>query len=153
MVNLLIEVSRYLMILLAAGYTYCNFRFFSVKDSLKQKKLFCCQNGAMFSIHFLAYLIIWSQTKDGRAPLFYLAQAAFFLGYQLLYGRSYPQWSSLLGNNLCMLLCVGFVMLTRLSFDRAVKQFVLVLISALSTWLIPFVIRRAWQLSRIPWVY
>ncbi len=52
-----------------------------------------------------------------------------------------------------MLLAVGFIMLTRLSFDRAMKQFVIVVAAAVITWIIPFVIDRVWQLSRIPWIY
>ena len=32
MTNLIVEVSKYLMILLMAVYTYANFRYFSLKD-------------------------------------------------------------------------------------------------------------------------
>ena len=56
-------------------------------------------------------------------------------------------------NNMCMLLCVGFVILSRLSFERAARQFVLVVFSGAVTMLIPFIIDRMWQLSKIPWVY
>ena len=52
-----------------------------------------------------------------------------------------------------MLLSVGFIILTRLSFDRALKQFIIVLAAAVITWIIPFIIDRVWQLSKIPWVY
>ena len=52
-----------------------------------------------------------------------------------------------------MLLCVGFIMLTRLSLDKAVKQFAIVVISAAVTWLIPWVMERVWQLCKLQWVY
>ena len=32
MTNLIVEISKYVMILLMAVYTYANFRYFSVKD-------------------------------------------------------------------------------------------------------------------------
>ena len=54
---------------------------------------------------------------------------------------------------MCMLLCVGFIILTRLDFDKAIRQFVIVAISALVTWIIPFILERVWQLAEIPWVY
>ncbi|GLC82742.1 FtsW/RodA/SpoVE family cell cycle protein [Lacrimispora brassicae] len=153
MINLIIDVSRYLMILLIALYTYLNFRFFSLPDEIRKKKICRRQNLAMFLIHLLAYLIIWLETKDERMLVFYVAQVVFFFCYLFLYRLIYRNVSRLLVNNMCMLLTVGFIMLTRLSFDRAIKQFVIVAAAALVTFVIPFVIDRVWQLSKIPWVY
>lgn len=153
MINLIIDVSRYLMILLIALYTYFNFSVFSTRDEFKKKKICRRQNFAMFLIHLLAYLIIWFETEDERMLVFYLAQVLFFFLYLFLYRLFYRNVSRLLVNNMCMLLTVGFIMLTRLSFDRAMKQFVIVVAAALITWIIPFVIDRVWQLSKIPWIY
>ena len=77
----------------------------------------------------------------------------FFLCYIYLYRLIYRNVSRLLVNNTCMLLCVGFIMLTRLSLDKAVKQFAIVVISAAVTWLIPWVMERVWQLCKLQWVY
>jgi cell division protein FtsW (lipid II flippase) len=153
MINLTIDVSRYFMILLIALYTYLNFRIFSVKDEIKKKKICRRQNFAMFLIHLFAYVIIWFETKDERMLVFYLAQVLFFLVYLFLYRLFYRNVSRLLVNNMCMLLSVSFIMLTRLSFDKAMKQFVIVVAAAVITLVIPFVIDRVWQLSKIPWVY
>lgn len=153
MINLIIDVSRYLMILLIALYTYFNFRVFSIQDEFRKNKICRRQNFAMFLIHLLAYLIIWFETEDERVLVFYLAQVLFFFLYLCLYRLFYRNASRLLVNNMCMLLTVGFIMLTRLSFDRAMKQFVIVVASALITWVIPFIIDRVWQLSKIPWFY
>lgn len=153
MINLMIDVSRYLMILLIALYTYLNFRFFSFSDEIRKRKVCGRQNRTMFLIHLLAYLIIWLETKDERMLVFYLAQVVFFLSYLFLYRLIYRNVSRLLVNNMCMLLTIGLIMLTRLSFDRAIKQFVIVVAAALVTFAIPFVIDKVWQLSKIPWVY
>ncbi|WP_312504155.1 FtsW/RodA/SpoVE family cell cycle protein [Lacrimispora sp.] len=153
MINLIIDISRYLMILLIALYTYFNFRFFSFPDEIRKRKISGRQNFAMFLIHLLAYLIIWLETEDERMLVFYVAQVIFFFCYLFLYRLIYRNVSRLLVNNMCMLLTIGFIMLTRLSFDRAIKQFVIVACAALMTFVIPFVIDRVWQLSRIPWIY
>jgi cell division protein FtsW (lipid II flippase) len=153
MINLIIDISRYLMILLIALYTYFNFRFFSFPDEIRKRKICGRQNFAMFLIHLLAYLIIWLETEDERMLVFYVAQVIFFFCYLFLYRLIYRNVSRLLVNNMCMLLTIGFIMLTRLSFDRAIKQFVIVACAALMTFVIPFVIDRVWQLSRIPWIY
>ncbi len=153
MVNLIVDVSRYLMILLIAVYTWLNFRYFSFRDEGKQKKICGRQNRCMFLIHFLAYGILWLKTEDERILAFYVAQVVFFLCYIYVYRLFYHNVSRLLVNNMCMLLSVGFIILTRLSFDRALKQFVIVLAAAVITWIIPFIMDRVWQLSKIPWVY
>lgn len=153
MINLITDISRYFMILLIAFYTYLNFRYFSIRDKSRQKKICGRQNISMFLIHFLAFLLIWLETGDERMLMFYLAQVVFFITYLLVYRLFYHFASRLLVNNLCMLLCVGFIMLTRLSVERAMKQFLIAAGAALVTLVIPFIIDRVWQLSRIPWLY
>lgn len=107
----------------------------------------------MFLIHLLAYGIIWLETEDERMLVFYGAQVLFFFVYLFLYRLFYRNLSKLLVNNMCMLLSIGFIMLTRLSFDKAMKQFTIVVVAAAVTCIIPFIIDRVWQLSKIPWVY
>lgn len=153
MINIFSDVSRYFMILLTAFYTYLNFRFFSLKDETKKNRLLKRQNILMFLNHLLAYLIIWIEAKDEKLLSFYVVQVTFFVSYLFLYRLFYRYRSRLLINNQCMLLSIGFIMLSRLSFDRALKQFLIVVVAALVTWLIPIIIDRVWQLSKIPWVY
>ena len=64
MTNLIVEISKYLMILLMAVYTYANFRFFSFPDMERKRKVCARQNRAMFAIHFLAYLVMFLKTED-----------------------------------------------------------------------------------------
>lgn len=153
MVNVIIEVSKYLMILLIAVYTYLNFSYFRFHDEEKQNRTCSRQNVTMFLLHFVAYGILYLKSEDERIVLFYLAQVVFFAAYLGLYRLFYRNMSRILVNNMCMLLTVGFIILTRLSFDKAVRQFLIVAVSALVTWIIPFIMDRVWQLSRIPWVY
>lgn len=153
MVNVIIEVSKYLMILLIAVYTYLNFSYFRYREEWRQNKACGRQIGAMFLMHFVAYAILFLKSEDERMILFYLAQVVFFACYIWLYRLFYRNVSRVLVNNMCMLLCVGFIILSRLSFDRAVRQFLIVAVAALVTWIIPFIIDRVWQLAKIPWVY
>lgn len=153
MVNVIIEVSKYLLILLIAVYTYLNFSYFRFHDERRQNRTCGRQNAAMFLMHFVAYAILFLKSEDERVVLFYLAQLVFFAAYIGLYRLFYRNMSRILVNNMCMLLCVGFIILTRLSFDKAVRQFMIVAVSALVTWIIPFIMDRVWQLAKIPWVY
>ena len=64
MTNLIVEVSKYLMILLMAIYTYAYFRFFSFPDLERKRKVCARQNRAMFLLHFLAYVVMYLKTED-----------------------------------------------------------------------------------------
>lgn len=153
MVNVVIEISKYLLILLMAAYTYWNFRYFRFREEERRRRVCRRQNGVLFLMHLTAYMVLYLKTEDERIVLFYLAQAVFFAAYTGLSGVFYRNASRILVSNMCMLLCVGFIILTRLSFDRALRQFVIVAVSALATWILPFIMDRAWQLSRLPWLY
>ena len=153
MANLIIELAKYIFAVLICFYTYQSFNVFRSHDVKKQRRIFFNQNYLMFLIHLMGYLVIYSKTDDMKVWIFYGAQVVLLAGILLIYSLAYPKSSRLLTNNMCMLLCVGFVMLTRLDPDRAFRQFAIVFVSALVTWIIPFIIDRTWQLARIPWVY
>ena len=152
MTNLITDVARYVMIFLIAFYTYLNFRYFSL-DEERQNRLCGRQNRIMVLIQILAYGVMYLRTEDIRLPLFAAVQIVFFVAYILLYRVFYPYVSRILVNNVCIFLSIGLFMLSRLSFEKAERQFVIVVVSAVFTWIIPFIMDRVWQLVKIPWVY
>lgn len=153
MINLVTALSRYLLILLIAIYTYYNFRFFSMTEEDARKRVCSLQNTALFLLHTLSFAVIYLQTEEEKMVLFYGAQLLFFVLYQKLYKKLYRNCSYLLLNNTCMLLCTGFIMLTRLSVEKAMRQFVIAAVAALLTLWLPYLIDRVWQLAKIPWIY
>ena len=99
MANLITNVSKYLMILLIAIYTYYNFRFFGIRDEWGKRRLCRLQNVVMVLIHTLAYLIIYLRTEDEKTLMFFGAQLLFFFLYMGLYRLFYRNLSRLLLNN------------------------------------------------------
>lgn len=145
------------MILLMAFYTYFNFRFFSYKNTDDQRIVCRHQNQAMFLIHLLAFLVIYLKSQSEFVIGFYLAQVIFFICYIGGFRLFYRNVSRLLLNNTSMLLCIGFIIQTRLSITKgqnlAVKQFLVVAAAAGICMVIPVIIDRVWQLVKIPWIY
>lgn len=153
MVNVIIEASGYLLILLFAVCTWLNFSYFRFADEERKNRTCSRQNAGMFLLQAAAYVILYLKSEDQRVVLFYLAQVVFFAAYLWLYRLFYRNHSRILVNNICLFLTVSFIILTRLSFDKAVRQFLIVAVAAFVTLLIPFVMDRAWQLAEIPWLY
>lgn len=153
MVSLITELSKYLIILLMAGYTYYNFRYFKMKTPEGKNRMCRKQNQLLFLIHALAFLLMYIRTENLEILKFYGMQLVFFIGYIAVYRLAYKNCSRLLLNNACVLLAIGFIMLTRLSFDKANKQFFIVAVSALATIVIPYLMKKVKTLDRIPWIY
>ena len=153
MVTLIVGISRYLMILLIMIYTYYSFRYYFMKEEADQGRAVRRQTVCLFMLHFLANLLVVLNTESPALAAFYGAQAVFFLGYIYLYRLFYRKVSRVLVNHVCLFLMTGFVMLTRLNPEQAMRQFVIAVIAAAVTWIIPFVMDRVWQLAKIPWIY
>lgn len=125
-----------------AFYTYKGFSIFRNIDNRAKKKILFTQNILMFAIHFMAFLLIYFNTKNTNIIVFYLAQIIFLCGFIALFGAIYPAGSRLLINNMCMLLSISFIILTRLSYDKSVKQFKIVVISCIIALFVPYIISK-----------
>ena len=115
MVNIIVELSKYLMIVLITAYTYLCFSIFGYYDPDKKKSLLRKQNVLMFMIHIIAFLVLYLKTEEIKILAFYLMQVVLFGVVILLYTNIYPKVSRLVVNNMCMLLCIGMIILTRLN--------------------------------------
>ncbi len=76
----------------------------------------------IYLIHLDAFLVIYASTLDLKVIGLYLVQLILLVIIQLCYKVFYRKASRLVVNNMCMLLAIGFIILTRLDFDKAMKQ-------------------------------
>ena len=74
MVHLIVELSKYALIILFSVYTYECFAVFRNISERKQEKKFKRQARILYAIHFTAYLVIFAVTEDAYTFIFYLAQ-------------------------------------------------------------------------------
>lgn len=147
MINIIVELSKYLMIALMLVYTFECFAVFNYADEYTQRSIFRKQNVLMFLLHMIAFLVMYLQTNETKMIGFYGMQVVLFLAVILLYTIIYPRVSRLVVNNMCMLMAIGFIMITRLSYSLAVKQFIIVSASVAISLVIPVIIRKVKALS------
>lgn len=153
MFNIIMEISKYLILLMMVIYTFECFSVFGYHDAYTKMWILRRQSIWIFMIHFLAFLTLFLRMKEAKILVFYVIQVALLGSIILLYGFLYPKVSRLVVNNMCMLLAVGFIMLTRLSYNNAVKQVVIVAVSVVISLFVPVIIRKARFLSRLRMVY
>ena len=154
MVNLITESAKYLMIFMFAYYTYECFAVFRKNVSEKKRKwIYNRQNTMMYLIHFAGFLVLYLATKDVQIIGFYLMQVILISAILICYKIFYKKASRLLVNNMCMLLSISFLILTRLSISKAIKQYVICAVATVLTMLIPFLMERLHFFHRLTWVY
>ncbi len=153
MVNIIVEMAKYVIILLMAAYTFSCFSIFLQKEERDEKRVLLRQNFLMFGVHFMAYAVLYLKIREERMVLFYMAQVVFLAAVVVLNNVIYPNVSRLVVNNMCMLLCIGFIVIGRLSFTSAVKQFVFAVLGASIGLVVPVIIRKMKILVDMTYVY
>lgn len=147
MANIIIQLSKYLMILLITAYVFFCFSIFGFRDPDRKRRMLRKQTVLMFLIHVLAFVSMYLATDDIKMLAFYLMQVSLFAAVLLLYTIIYPKVSRLVVNNMCMLLCIGMIMLTRLDYASAVKQFAIATAAITLSLFVPVIIRKFKLLS------
>lgn len=154
MTNLIVELSKYLIIILFAGYTYECFSVLGKRRSAEvQERIFGRQTALMYLLHLNAFAVMYAVTNEASLLVFYLMQVLLVTIILNCYRIFYPASSRLVANNMCMLLLVGFIILTRLNQERAMKQFVITAASMVITLIIPLLIRKMKFLPKLTWLY
>ena len=153
MVNIIVELSKYLIIILIIMYTYLCFTIFGYHDMQRKQAMLRRQNVLMFLFHLIAFLVLYLEMDDIRIAGLYLAQVVLFGLTILLYTKIYPRVSRLVVNNMCMLLCVGLVMLTRLDYGTAMRQFVFAAAGIALSLVVPVIIRKVKGLAKLRKLY
>lgn len=149
MQTVIIELSKYAILLCFLMFTITGFRAIGKHKG----KLFWVQRGFLFCVHFLAFLVLYIQTNEMKYLIFYGVQAVFILIMIIIYDVVYPKMSKLIVNNMFMFLAVGSIMISRITFSRAVKQFVIAAAACVISLFIPVFIKKMRWLSRPVWLY
>lgn len=154
MAELLTSMAKYAFIILIVFYTYFSFAALRGKNQNGHRAALELQGMIMFLIHLIAYALIFINTKDTNVLMLYAAQVGYFIitksVFRICYGKKF---SRPLLNNMCMLLSISFIIIARLSYDKALKQFVIVAAVTFICFFIPMFIKILKNLPYLTWVY
>lgn len=134
-----------------AVYTIAAFSAMALRK--RETGIAFCMELCRFLLHAVGYFTLFFQTQDWRLIPFYLFQVAFFVLAGILQRRFYSSSSVLLFENMLLLLSVGFLILTRLSFDKAVRQFVFAAAAMVLSICLPFLLKKVRCLPKLGWFY
>lgn len=151
--SIVVEASKYIVIILFAVYTWHCFSVFLGKNSEKKEEVYKRQKRMMFTIHFICSLVLFLNSLSVQILIFYLVQVVFLVFVGRAYVYVYDNLSKMVLNNMLMLLMIGFVMIERLNPDYAIRQMVFAGAISFVGLFIPFLIEKFPYFNRFGWAY
>ena len=154
MTNLIVELSKYALILLMAIYTCMTFLSFRVKTRRSSDYMLAEMIFIMLLLQFVAYLVLYLKMGERSDMIYYYGfQAAFMVLITLLWRLFYKNIHATLLSNMCMMLSIGLIMLTRIDTEQSVRQFKMMFLAMIACLLIPVLIRKWKSLCNFDAIY
>ncbi|MCH5265950.1 MAG: FtsW/RodA/SpoVE family cell cycle protein [Lachnospiraceae bacterium] len=150
---LIAELSRYVILILFAIYTFTCFRAFAGKTTEGKERVFRAQRMLTVLIHVLCSAILILEYKELRYGVLFALELAFYLGFVKIYQIFYRGLSKLILNNMMMCMMIGFIMLGRLNYDYALRQLIMAAAAMGLCLFVPFFIERFTIWEKLGWQY
>ncbi len=149
----IVEMARYVIILLFALYTFYSFRAFAGHNKQRQNRVFAAQRTLTLLLHTVMSAILIMENKDIMYVGLWAAEFAFYLIFIKVYQACYKGLSKLVLNNMMMCMMVGFVILGRLASDYAVHQIILAAAAMVLCIFVPLIIEKFRVLEKMGWYF
>lgn len=146
------ELSKYFINICMVIYTLECFLVF-VDRWRNSRIIYVTQNILIFLIQLLCFADLALVSDDMQYVFFYAFVQVFLIAAMVIVPMVYERANRLLLNNMCMLTGTGLCMISRLSFDKAVKQYIIILVSLIIAMFIPYLLSRIRFLKKLTWVY
>lgn len=148
-----VRAAHYVILALMVVYTIQSVTVFRQRNARARDRIFLRQNLEMFLIHFLGFATLFLNSFQYDLLFFYAAQVLYLMFTLLLFRNLYPRASRSLINNMCMLLTIGFIMVTRFSTDQSLKQFEIAVAGTVIALFVPLIVRKLLVLTKLTWGY
>ena len=147
------EISKYVIDFFMLLYVLASFLTFRYKTEARRTGLYTCQIICMYVVQISCFIQIIARTGEATYLFFFAFQMIIFAAVLMLFYVIYPEANRLIINNSCMLLMISMIILTRLSYDRAVKQFFIMTASFIIGFFVPEIMFRFEILKKFTWIY
>lgn len=153
--NIIINFSKFANIILMFMYVTACLKTFGDEDESRKNMRLNKQIIYVFLYHFSCYLTlaISHPNEMKEIIIFYGLQTFIATMYMYIYHYIYPYSSRMIANNMCFLMLIGYIMLTRLSFGLAKRQFIIATATLIMVSFIPYIMDRYKNLRNYGNVY
>ena len=140
MENTIVQLSKYVITFLMICFTVQSFAALKERDEDERHYILMRQIIMIILMNFICFFVMFLQEGEVSTIQMFLLTMAYILGVQILYRLIYRKASMILVNNMCMLLSISMIILTRLSVSKAMSQYKILAASTLLCFIIPVIL-------------
>lgn len=152
-----IELSKYLITAWMIVYTLSDFAVllpeFFHKKLVHRRLVYGFQGFLIFTQQLIMFADLALVSRSMEYLFLYAFVQIFLLAALVMVPMIYEKINRFLLNNMCMLLGIGLCVLSRLSFKKAERQYIMALIALTLSLLIPWLLERVRSWKRFTWLY
>ncbi len=145
---ILSELTKYLAFLFSTLFALDGCICLLRKTEKRRKWCYIRQQAELFLVQFLCYCTMCFKTKDVKYVLLYGGAQILLFSILSITPMIYDGINRFLLNNMCFLLGTGFIIISRFSFSKAVRQIVIAGAGFLLALIIPVIMSRIKLLSK-----
>lgn len=153
MTDVILVFAKYLIIILMTFYVYESFQAIRDVEEQRQRRYCFKQTFLLYVIHALCNVSIYLHTLQDKIVIFYGVQLIYFILVIELNKLFYQKYNRQLLNVMCMMLMISFTMLTRLSYNKAVRQFVICAIATIIAMFISYAMKKVKKMRNFSYIY
>lgn len=153
MANIIGKILQFLIVILATFYTFECYYYFKKTTEKAKKRLYIRQYIWALLLHLCCYLTMCIHAGEYKYLLYFIAQTILFAIIITATSIFYPKGNKLLIHNMCFLIGIGFIMISRLAPTRILKQFFIVVFSTFIGFFIPYIMKKIDGLRKLKWIY
>ncbi len=146
------ELSKYGIAICMILYAVCCYVCLW-KENEKKQSLYVIQSVLLFVMQLMFFLDLAFVSGDMQYVFLYVFVQIFLLAAIIMVPIIYENVNYTLLNIMCMLLGTGLCIISRLSFQKAIKQYIIVLFSLIVALFIPYLLARFKFWKKLTWVY
>lgn len=123
-------------------YTYHAYMAAVAKTAERKKKLSRRMLAAVYMIHGVGFLVLYLNSMDSALIFLYVVELSVFLLSGALFRNFYPGASRLIYCNMMLFIAIGYLMITRLSYEKGLRQFFFAAVMSAFCLIVPALIER-----------
>lgn len=156
MLDVFTALSKYLFILLAC---FVCISAYSERALLRPKRMKgkigkgTLQKIAVLLFVVLSNTVLFANRKDFVFILMLFMELFYFFFIMNIFPMLYTKCNQIIINDMCFLMCVGICILSRLNTDKAIRQFLMIVIGTVFLFLIPVIVKKIKFLKSLGIVY
>lgn len=107
----------------------------------------------MYLIHFILFAIIYLYSENINIIIFYIAQVVFLVLLNVITRKLYRNYHKALLNLMSFMLMIGFAIITRISYNKGIRQFIICIFAALITLAIPKIVEKSKKIRNYSYLF